>query len=96
MTRHPCLNCLGSDCVDLRLDKKSRPYSVCERCGTRTFLRGRNSMRGMWLLAPRLTELWQSLVAGAGGAQSALDNHADARTDAAIRELRARAGGSSW
>lgn len=67
--RHPCLNCLCRAGVELKLDKKSRPYSYCSVCGTRAFIKSRAGLRGLMILAPQVLALWQS----AGSATETLD-----------------------
>lgn len=58
--RYPCLFCLASDSTRLRLDKKGRPYSVCQTCGTRSFMHSRIALRGFRLLGARIAAIWQS------------------------------------
>ena len=49
-----CLNCLTENGCELKMTKKMGPYSVCIACGTRTFMRTLDSLRGVgvtpWLL----------------------------------------------
>lgn len=53
---YTCLYCLEPDGYALRLDKKGRPYFLCDSCGARTFLRGERSLRGPTVLWGPLTE----------------------------------------
>lgn len=79
MQLHPCLFCLCRAGVRLKLDKKGRPYSYCQQCGTRSFIKCRAGLRGYMILAPQVTRLWQS----AGGATETLDR-ADLEADNAL------------
>jgi hypothetical protein len=53
-----CLYCMSAGSYQLRLDVKGRPFFVCSRCGTRTFLRGVPSL-GL------PTVLWGAITAAA-------------------------------
>jgi hypothetical protein len=45
--RFPCLHCMTPDVMAIRFDKKGRPYTACETCGTRAFLRGTLALNGI-------------------------------------------------
>jgi len=60
---YPCLLCLNTNCVDLKADKKGRPYTTCRMCGSRTFMHSNIALRGLTYFAPRLIEMWRQQVA---------------------------------
>jgi len=62
--RYPCFHCLTQSSVDLKLDKKGRPYSVCQCCGVRAFIRNRMGLRGFKILAPELMKMWENVADG--------------------------------
>lgn len=48
---YPCLFCLNKEhSMELKLDKKGRPYFVCWCCSCRIFTRSNISMRGPSIL----------------------------------------------
>lgn len=80
MTMYPCLNCLSPESVNLRLDKRGRPFTFCRMCTTRSFMHSRMALRGLFLLAPTVMALWQTAVTGT----TALSD-ADKAVDASIK-----------
>ena len=52
-----CLHCLGTNCVDIRFDKVSRPYSVCMLCAARTFVRTKEALTGIAVLGELIPAL---------------------------------------
>ena len=60
---YPCLNCLNCDCVELKADKKGRPYTTCRNCGSRCFLHSAIALRGLTHFAPQLIALWRQATA---------------------------------
>lgn len=48
--KETCLFCLTNDSLEMKLDKKSKPYFICSCCGVRAFLRGEMSLRGPSML----------------------------------------------
>ena len=62
---YPCLCCLNTACVELKQDKKGRPYTTCRMCGTRAFMHSQIALRGLTHFAPQLLQLWRQATAGA-------------------------------
>lgn len=60
---YPCLHCLNTNCVALKNDKKGRPYTTCQMCGSRTFMHSRIALRGLTHFAPQLIALWREATA---------------------------------
>ena len=52
----PCLNCLTPASVELRTDKKQRPFTKCRACGTTTFMWSPRALAGLRYLAPLLVD----------------------------------------
>jgi hypothetical protein len=49
--KYPCVFCLHDEpSMILKLDKKGRPYFVCEHCTARVFSRARMAMKGPEIL----------------------------------------------
>ena len=48
--RYVCFCCLREEAVTLRFDRKSRPYTICGWCGSRTFIHSPEGLRGLMLL----------------------------------------------
>ena len=61
---YPCLCCLNTACVELKQDKKGRPYTTCRMCGTRAFMHSATALRGLTHFAPQLIALWRQATAG--------------------------------
>jgi len=75
--RYPCLNCLTDNCLALKLDKKGRPYSWCQICGTRAFMHSRIALRGLQLFAGEVVKLWSNAATATqtmGMADKQVDN----------------------
>jgi hypothetical protein len=47
-----CPFCMGATSLDLKFDRKGRPYASCRACGTRAFLRGEMAMNGLAIVSP--------------------------------------------
>jgi len=73
---YPCLNCLNTNCVELKNDKKGRPYTTCRMCCSRTFMHSRMALRGLTHFAPQLIAMWRQATA-AGATMSQLDEQLD-------------------
>jgi len=85
---YPCLHCLNCDCVELKNDKKGRPYTTCRMCSSRTFMHSRIALRGLTHFAPALIAMWrQATSAGTTLAQI------DTELEAAHRAQAAATGG---
>ena len=56
---YPCLHCLNTDCVELKNDKKGRPYTTCRMCTTRCFMHSNIALRGLTYFSPHLIALWR-------------------------------------
>lgn len=69
---YPCLQCLNTDCVELKNDKKGRPYTTCRMCSARTFMHSSMSLRGLTHFAPQLIAMWREAT-GASSCQRQLD-----------------------
>lgn len=50
-----CPFCLNAACFELRLDRRQRPYGICNICGTRAFMRSQMALRGIQALWGPLT-----------------------------------------
>ena len=51
--RFTCVFCLREDAVQMRMDRKRRPYLVCVAgCGAKTFIYEPESLRGLMLMEP--------------------------------------------
>ena len=55
MLLHRCMHCLAANACEVRFDKKSRPYTVCRCCWTKSFFHSLQSLRGV-AVAPVLLE----------------------------------------
>lgn len=78
---HPCVFCLHASCVELKADRKGRPYTICRVCATRSFMHTSIALRGLSYLAPQLVRMW---VAGqAGQLLQQLDQQRDEEAQAA-------------
>lgn len=60
---YPCLHCLNTNCVELKNDKKGRPYTTCRMCTTRSFMHSPIALRGLTHFAPQLIALWREATA---------------------------------
>jgi hypothetical protein len=60
---YPCLHCLNTECVELKNDKKGRPYTTCRMCTTRSFMHSSMALRGLTHFAPMLISLWRDQTA---------------------------------
>jgi len=78
----PCLNCLADGVVELKFDKKGRPYSTCRSCGTRAFMRSFVAMRGLMLLAPQLVQVWKEMIRSVNGNVVQLDENVREQAEA--------------
>ena len=83
---YPCLNCLNTNCVELKNDKKGRPYTTCRMCSSRTFMHSRIALRGLTHFAPQLIAMWREAVS-AGSTISALDSELDRVQRAQMEEV---------
>lgn len=43
----PCILCFSPDGMEVRADRRGRPYCTCAACGSKVFLRGARSFRGV-------------------------------------------------
>ncbi len=71
---YPCLYCLNIDCVELKNDKKGRPYTTCRMCSTRSFMQSSMALRGLTHFAPQLIAMWVDPLR-ATSCQRQLDAH---------------------
>ncbi len=62
---YPCLHCLNTQCVELKNDRKGRPYTTCRMCASRTFMHSSIALRGLTHFAPQLIDLWRQATAAA-------------------------------
>lgn len=74
---YPCLNCLNTECVVLKNDKKGRPYTTCRMCCSRTFMHSSIALRGLTHFAPVLIAMWREATAATTMRQ--LDKQIDER-----------------
>ncbi len=65
MRNYPCLLCLASQSVTLKLDKRGRPFCTCRVCGARTFMYDRASLRGLMMFGAELKKMWATAANGA-------------------------------
>lgn len=49
-----CIFCLAPEGLELRIDKRGRPFFLCGVCGSRSFIHG-NGLRGPQILWGKLT-----------------------------------------
>lgn len=84
MSRYACLHCLADGTVELRIDRKGRPYATCHSCMSRTFMHSREALRGLMLIAPQLSALVRRMAA-----------HELARADSHAAQVWAGAGSSA-
>jgi len=69
---YSCLHCLNTDCVELKNDKKGRPYTTCRMCSTRSFMHSSMALRGLTHFAPQLIAMWREATS-ASSCQRQLD-----------------------
>jgi len=54
-----CIGCFREGAM-VKVDKKHRPYFVCECCGTRSFFRGPGSLKGWAVVYDGLSKAFRS------------------------------------
>lgn len=63
--RYVCFGCLRGEAVEVRFDRKNRPYTNCGWCGSRTFIHSPEGLRGLMLLEPSVAAMLRQI--GAAG-----------------------------
>jgi hypothetical protein len=55
MAPRTCMFCLAESAMEIRFDKRTRPYLVCRICFARAFVRNIESIRGMAVVPDLIT-----------------------------------------
>jgi hypothetical protein len=60
MAPQTCVFCLSQNAMEIRYDKRGKPYLICRLCFTRSFIRCIDAVRGLavvpWLIDTALAE----------------------------------------
>lgn len=74
----PCLCCLAESSVELRQDRKARPFTRCVACGCVTFMPTPRSLAGLSYLAPILVNALVRQFGSVAAGQAAVNEQVGA------------------